>query len=126
MALANIKYKRQESVDRRIKERRSPRGGLYTVIRIGAGVPEYFAKIKDVSSEGTCFLINEGSAIREHLELGQKIGMQFVYPGNYRSSFFLQSEIKHISKPEDGRFRSHFLVGIKIQDKMPYDWFERM
>jgi hypothetical protein len=52
--------------------------------------------------------------------------MQFVYPGNYRSSFFLPSEIKHISKPEDGRFRSHFLVGIKIQDKMPYDWFERM
>jgi hypothetical protein len=126
MALANIKYKRQESVDRRIKERRSPRGGLYAVIRIGAGVPEYFAKIKDVSSEGTCILINEGSAIREHLELRQKIGMQFVYPGNYRSSFFLQSEIKHISKPEDGRFRSHFLVGIKIQDKMPYDWFERM
>jgi len=126
MAVTHLKYNWETCNDRRIKKRNSPRKGLYSVVRIGGGIPEYFAKIKDLSSEGACFLINEGSTIQKLLKLGQKIGMQFVYPGNYRSSFFLRSEIKHISKPDDGRFKTHLLVGVKIQEKLPYDWLERI
>lgn len=103
------------SVERRSEARRGADSGYGAEIRL-SGVPVHQFKFKDVSPNGACILIKEGSSMLTHLKAGLTLNMKYnspIKPGTP----VLKSEIKHITKADQGRFKGHYLVGVLISNK---------
>ena len=81
-----------------------------------SGVPIHRFKFKDVSSNGACILIKEDSSMLNHLKMGQILNMKYNSPDKPGEPT-LKSEIRHITKAEQGRFKGHYLVGVLIAEK---------
>ena len=74
----------------------------------------YQFKIWNISSKGVCILVREDSDIMNHLSVGDILDMKY-YPAEESSpAEYSKTEITHITKDEQGRFRGHFLVGLTI------------
>ena len=80
-------------------------------------LPIYLFKLKDVSANGACFMIKEGSAILEHLKVGLILNMRFNMEDETESSEIFKSEIKYITKALEKPYTGHYLVGIMIGEK---------
>ena len=77
----------------------------------------YQFKVRDVASSGMGILVKEDSAAFKSLKVGDVLKMKY-YPLNFSDPpVHLQTEIKHITKDETGRFRDHYLVGLSILEK---------
>ena len=103
------------SVERR-SEARKGTNSIYGAELKMPGVPVYRFKFKDISHNGVCILIKEDSSMMNHIEAGQTVDMMYnspIMPGMPT----LKSEIKHITKAEQGRFKGHYLVGFLISEK---------
>lgn len=74
----------------------------------------YQFKIWDVSSKGMCLLIKEGSAAMKYLHIGDEIKMRYYKADSTSPGKYLKTEITHITKYEEGQFKGHHLVGIRI------------
>jgi hypothetical protein len=74
----------------------------------------YQFKIWNISIKGICILVKEDSALMAHLKVGDVLDMKY-YPTD-ESGPIQQSktEITHITKDAEGRFKGHFLVGLSI------------
>ena len=81
------------------------------------GVPIHRFKFKDLSTNGACILIKEDSNMMNHLKAGQILNMRYYSPNNTDTPT-IRSEIKHITKAEQGRFKGHFLIGVFISEKL--------
>ena len=62
--------------DRRAEPRRSSER-FHSVEMKLASLPIYLFKLKDVSANGACFMVKEGSAILRHLKVGQILNMRY-------------------------------------------------
>lgn len=74
----------------------------------------YQFRIRDLSDSGMCVLVREDSAVLNHLQEGEVFTMKYYssdMPGKIEQ---LQTEVKHISKDKQGRFKGHFMVGLQI------------
>jgi len=77
----------------------------------------YQFKIWDISTRGMCILVKEDSAVVSHLKVGDVFEMKY-YPTQMSDNIEgLRTEIRHITKSEEGRFKGHYLVGLRIKDK---------
>ena len=70
--------------------------------------------IWDMSLKGMCLLVKEDSDVLNHLKVGQIFNMKYYKRDSSKPAEFLKTEIKHISKDDEGRFKGHYLVGIEI------------
>lgn len=77
----------------------------------------YQFKIWNLSSKGVGVLVKEGSALLKHLKVGDVIKMKYYREGETKPTDFFDTEICHITKDDDGRFKGHFFVGIAILGK---------
>ena len=103
--------------DKRV-EPRQPSTKFHSVeMKLGA-LPIYLFKLKDVSENGACFMVKEGSAILEHLHVGQILNMRYHAQDEKEPSVIFKSEIKHISKALEKPYIGHYLVGIMIWKKL--------
>jgi hypothetical protein len=103
--------------ERRGKHRRTQlRNYRVEIILIGA--PIYQFRVMDINSDGAGILVKEDSKFLNMIEVGQIVDTEFISPegtspaGNYRA------EIRHITKPDKGKNKGHFLVGLKILEKI--------
>jgi|GEM_PF-183762 len=88
------------------------------VIRI-SGIPIYVFKLKDVSEKGTCFVVKEDSNLLRNIQVGQEIEIQTVLnESGSVSTVFQRSKITHITKPGEGRFKGHLLIGVKVLNRL--------
>ncbi len=72
----------------------------------------YQYKIRNISKKGMCILVREDSEVMNHLQVGDILDMQF-YPLDKTNPVELsKTEIKHITKDDQARFKGHFLVGL--------------
>jgi hypothetical protein len=74
----------------------------------------YQFRIWDLSEGGMCVLVREDSAVLEYLKAGKTFDMKYYatdLPGKIEQ---LETEVKHVSKDEQGRFKGHVMVGLKI------------
>jgi hypothetical protein len=71
----------------------------------------YHFKLRDLSSNGLGILVNEDSAVLEHLTVNEILKMKYYPPEASSSADFLKTKIKHITKKEQGSFKGHFLIG---------------
>lgn len=102
--------------DRRA-EQREPSKKFRSVEMKLASLPIYVFKLKDISPNGTCFLVNETSAILKHLKVGQILNMGYHQEDESKPTEVFKSEIKYIEKNLGGPFKGHYSVGIMLLEK---------
>lgn len=103
------------------KEKRDRSNKYHSVELKLSSLPIYLFKLKDISSKGACFFVNEGSAILKHLKVSQVLNMRYHSEEEMESTTVFKTEIKHITKIEEKSYKGHYLVGIKILKKQDSD-----
>ena len=109
--------------DRR-SESRQPSNRFHSVELKLSTLPIYLFKIKDISSNGACFMVKEGSAILKHLKVGQILSMRYHAEDEKEPSEVFKSEIKYIEKADEGPFKGHYGVGILLLKRQNESEFE--
>ena len=102
------------SSDKRFEAR--SRAGKYSSVEFSPNkeTVTYQFKIRDIASSGIGILVNEGSALLKNLKVGDVLNMKY-YPLNLAEQpEYIETEIKHITKDEKGRFKGHYLVGLLV------------
>ncbi len=81
----------------------------------------YQFRIWNLSSQGLCVVVKEDSDVLKHLKVGEVLDTKY-YPTDLSSpTEHLMTEIKHITKQKQGRFKGHALVGLLILEKQTSD-----
>ena len=79
----------------------------------------YQFKIRDVSTEGLCILVDENSEVLKHLKAGDVIDMKYYLSESMGTTEALKTEIRHVTKNADKRFKGHCQVGLLILEEQP-------
>jgi CRISPR/Cas system-associated endonuclease Cas1 len=74
----------------------------------------YQFKIWDLSTKGMCVLVREDSNVLQYLKVGDTLEMKYYPTESLSPVEYLKTEIKHISRDPQGRFKKHYLVGLAI------------
>lgn len=61
-----------------------------------------------------CILVKEDSEVLSHINVGDTLNMTYYLADTQGMHENLRTEIKHITKNEDGRFQGHYMVGLSI------------
>jgi hypothetical protein len=119
LGIMKIEQKVTSFKERRAKHRRTQLRNYRVEIKL-IGAPIYQFRVKDVTSDGAGILIKEDSKFLNMIEVGQIVDTDFISPkgtdptGNYRA------EIRHITKPNKGIHKGHYLVGLSILEKLDH------
>lgn len=77
----------------------------------------YQFRIWNLSPQGMCVVVRKDSDLLKHLKVGDVIKLRY-HPGDLKNPIAsLRTEIKHITQQEEGRFKGHSLVGLRIFEK---------
>jgi hypothetical protein len=74
-------------------------------------------KIWDMSSKGMCILVKKDSDLLNTLKVGKVLNMKYYSTDSSEPPENLKTEIRHITKHDEGRFQGHYSVGISILEK---------
>ena len=74
----------------------------------------YQFKIRNISSESMNVIVRENSGILNELEVGKRFTMKYYTDDFARSTDSLDTEIIHITRADEGRFKGHYIVGLSI------------
>jgi hypothetical protein len=80
----------------------------------------YQFKIYQEPTQPPCFLVKEDSKVLERLKVGETHKMKYYTTDTLCPTQYWDTEISHISKEEEGRFKGHYLIGLDIQ--LRHDW----
>ena len=99
----------------RRSEPRFPASQYYSVeFSINGLTMSYQFKIWNMASQSMCVLVREDSEVLPRIKVGDILDMRY-YTGSATSPCEdLKTEIRHITKDENGRFKGHYLVGLSI------------
>ena len=78
------------------------------------GGASYQFKIWDTPSMSMCVLVREDSALLSQLEVGHTLKMKYYSNNDICPTEYLATEIRHITKTDEGRFKGHYLVGLEL------------
>ena len=84
---------------------------------VSSTLPVHQFKVRDVSPTGIGILVNESSAVLDHLEVGKILEMKYNPRDSSDLPESLETEIGHITKIEQGKYKGHYLVGMLILKK---------
>jgi len=77
----------------------------------------YQFKLWNISPLGIGVLVMHGSEVLKHLKVGDILNMKYYRQQPSEQPEQLKTEIKHITKDDQGRFRGNYLVGLSILEK---------
>ena len=77
----------------------------------------YQFKIWNISAQGMCLLVRDDSEILNDMKVGTILKMKYYTTDFSIPPKELKTEIKHITKEDQGRFKGHALVGLYVLDK---------
>ena len=96
-------------------ETRATAERYYSVQFTTKGLASFYQfKLWNISSKGICILVKEGSDVLNHLNVGDTLEMTYYLADTQGIHENLKTQIKHITKNDDGRFQGHFMVGLSI------------
>jgi hypothetical protein len=78
----------------------------------------YQFKIWDIASSSMCLLIKENSDILPRLNVGDTLNMRYYSDDSSLPQGDLATQIRHITKIDEGRLKGHYLVGLEILESM--------
>ena len=116
-----IEQKVKSFKERRARSRRTVLRNYRVEIKL-IGAPIYQFRVQDVSSDGAGILIKEDSKFLSLIEVGQIVDADFISPKGTEPAGNHRTEVRHITKPNEGKNKGHFLVGLSILEKL--DHFE--
>jgi hypothetical protein len=73
-------------------------------------------KIWNIEPESMCVLVKADSEILRSLKVGETMTMRYYTTDSLSPPTEIETEISHITKEEQGRFKGHYLVGLAILD----------
>lgn len=77
----------------------------------------YQFKLRDISSTGLGILVNEDSAVLQHLKVSDTLDMKYYPPETSSPAEFLKTRVIHITKKQQKPFKGHFTIGLSIIEK---------
>ncbi len=77
----------------------------------------YQFRIWNLSLRGVCIVVKKDSDLLKHLKAGNILNMKYYPADSSCPTEYLKTQIKHITKDKQGRFRNHVLVGLYILEK---------
>jgi len=78
-------------------------------------------RIWNISEKGMCILVREDSALIEHIKVGDTFKMKYYQADPLGPAEHLETEVRHITKDDHGRFKGHFLLGLMILGRQSTD-----
>jgi len=109
----------------RNEKRHEPRTEVDKYYSVELSIPDaslsYQFKIWNLSSRGICIVVKKDSNLLKHLEVGNILNMKYYPTDSPYPIECLKTQIKHITKGKQGRFRNHVLVGLFILEKQGSD-----
>ncbi len=114
-----VKFRCSPLLREKLYRRSEPRSIVnqyYSVeLSIGSTGPiAYQFKIRNISKSGMGILVKEDSDLIEHLRVGALFNMKY-YPVDLSDQpKHIETEIKYITKDDQGRFKGHYLVGLSV------------
>ncbi|RJQ76844.1 MAG: hypothetical protein C4519_14100 [Desulfobacteraceae bacterium] len=103
------------NVPERRSESRASDSRYYSVQFTKEGLDSFYQfKLWNISPKGMCILVNEASEVLNHLKVGDTLEMTYYLTDAQGAFEKLKTQIKHVTKNEDGRFQGHYLVGLAI------------
>ena len=75
----------------------------------------------NLSSKGICIAVKNDSDLLKHLSVGDVLNMKYYPTDSSGQTVYLKTQIKHITKDEQGRFKGHTLVGLLILERQTSD-----
>jgi hypothetical protein len=73
-------------------------------------------RIWSIQNGSLCVLVKESSEILGSLRVGDVMRMKYYTMDSLCPTRDLHTEIKHITKEEQGKFKGHYVVGLCILD----------
>lgn len=71
-------------------------------------------RIWNIMPASMCVLVRENSEILRCLKVGDILQLKYYTSDEFCPVTYLRTQIRHITKEEEGRFRGHYLVGLTI------------
>ena len=103
----------EEITERRSQHRLDSLPDGIAIVRVG-GIPVYQFKLKDVSENGSSFLVRDDSTVLRNIRVSQEIDIRVsLNTEGTVPSIYQRSEICHITRQEVGRYKGYFIIGIK-------------
>ena len=102
--------------EKRLEARHTPEGFSGASIKL-VGVPLYQFKLKDTSHNGASVLVKDDSFMINYLKVGKTLQINFSSDHRSDHNGVFESEIMHITKVDKGRYKGHYLVGVRILSK---------
>ncbi len=91
-------------------------------VKVNALAPLYHFKIWNISSKGMCLLIREDSEALKYFRVGEVMDIRYYTAELSSLPESLKTEIKHITREKQGRFKGHCLVGLSILQREKPDF----
>jgi hypothetical protein len=102
--------------EKRVEGRHTPEGFHGASIKL-VGVPLYQFKLKDMSDNGSSILVKDDSFMINYLKVGKTLQINFTSDHRSDHNGVFESKIVHITKVDTGRYKGHYLVGVRILSK---------
>ena len=74
----------------------------------------YQFKIWNISSQGLCVIVREDSRVLDYIKVGDILDMKYYLIDSEKRTEYLKTEIRHITKDDQGRFKGHYIMGLSI------------
>jgi hypothetical protein len=104
-----------EHLPERRSEKRQTIDRYYSVQFIVPGLDNvYQFKLWNISTRGMCILVREDSDVIGKLEISQIIDMTYCPADVKGSTEVLKTQVRHITRNDEGRFVGHCLIGLEI------------
>jgi len=78
--------------------------------------PIFQFRVRDISPSGMGILVNEGSMALKYLEVWQVFPMTYNPESPDCASKQIETEIRHITRVTEGRYRGNYLVGLCVKN----------
>ncbi len=112
------KYEKNKSHAERRADSRNTLGKYYSVeLLLNELDVAYQFKLWDLSVNGMCVLVKEDSNVIKHVNVGDILDLKYHPAEEVNSVELLKTEVKHITKDDQGRFKGHYMVGLSILEK---------
>jgi hypothetical protein len=102
-------------IEEKRREKRFTINEYYSVEFLVSGIGcLYQCKLYNISKHGICILVKEGSPILNHFQEGDMLDMRYYKPDDRYPTDYLKTEVRHITPSNNGKFKAHVLVGLKL------------
>ena len=103
-------------MDRALKPRRQANLDKYYSVEIFINGNFYQFKLWNNISMPMCILIKEDSDILSSLRVGETLNMKYYAEGSYYPVEDLKTEVRNITRNDQGRFKGHCFVALDIAE----------